>query len=361
MATSYNHDRMKLNGQEWRQKLERVRSFPIIEYANIIGLEPQKIGKRFYTLKHHDSVRIEPEKNLFLRNSTGAHGDIIDFSMEFEGKAWKDAFRDLLKVVGEDVVNSSTNSSFQPIASKNHSVSAYLDLLHTNETEAATLVKERNLELPAPDVTSKNRNVYAYLIKTRGIDKGIVDSMIRNHNLYQDVHHNCVFVSYDESGKPDFACLRGTNTHKRFVADVRGCNYDNCFYLDNQADTMIVTESVIDSMSVMTVMQQHGRDLSRYNYLALAGTQKSGAVRSRLERRMEIQNVVLALDNDQGGLSAITDIWEDLDKMGFQGKRIEFLPEKEKDWNAELVAMQNKSQTEQSETPGWEQTDEVEL
>jgi hypothetical protein len=329
--------------EQWCRQLDKIKSYPIVDYANILGLEPQRIGKKYYTLKHHDSVRINPLTNTFIRNSNGAHGDIIDFARHFENKNFDEAFRDLSRLVGEESPNPSTYSSYRPIAAEKEKLSG------------------RKLELPTPDIASKNRNVYAYLIKTRGIDKGVVDMMIRNRHLYQDTHRNCVFVSYNEEGQADFACQRGTNTHKRFVADVRGCNYDNCFYLDNHADTMIVTESVIDSMSVMTVMQQYGRDLGRYNYLALSGTQKYAAVRGWLERRPEIKSVVLAVDNDQGGLSAVADIWNDLDQMGWQGKRIEYLPPTQKDWNAELVAMQDPPTDQMATTTGWEQTDEVEL
>lgn len=55
----------------------------------------------------------------------------------------------------------------------------------------------------------------------------------------------------------------GTNTYKRFVADVKGSDYSKGFYVDNQADKLFVGESVIDIMSKMTLLKKDGVGLSR--------------------------------------------------------------------------------------------------
>lgn len=317
--------------------LQKIRSYPIVEYANIIGLSPKKVGQKYYTLKDFDSVRINTEWNCFIRNSNGTQGDIIQFSMEFRNIDREAAIRDILDIMGDDSYTSS-----YPI------------------TKPIKKEKEnRPLELPPLDLTSRDKNVFAYLVKTRKIDKDIVSDFIKKNQLYQDIKRNCVFVSFDETGKADFACLRGTNPNKRFIADVAGCNYQNCFYINNHAATLIVTESVIDSMSVMSVMKNRGRNLYNYNYLALAGTQKYAAVKSRLERQPEINTLVLAVDNDQGGWNAIEDIKQDLDSMGWQGKKIEFLPPNKKDWNEELIYMSTAPEME-SEIQG-DKNSEVEL
>ena len=94
---------------------------------------------------------------------------------------------------------------------------------------------------------------------------------------------------------------RGTNTYKRFVGDVYGCNYEKGFYIDNHAPNMIVTESVIDAMSVMTILKDNGQDYKAYDYLPMAGATKFEAVEHALNQSSK-DHVLLALDNDKGGL-----------------------------------------------------------
>lgn len=301
----------QLREEAFRETINKIKAYPIIEYAAVIGFQPVRRGN-FFSLKEHDSVIIDPRKNTYFRNATKRGGTIIDFSMEFEGKNQKDAIKDLTNYVGEVVPNTYTAQSYAPIK------------------------KEKNSTFTLPPSDTNNKNAYAYLINSRKIDKSIVDLMLKTNHLYQDQNKNCVFVSYDKNGQAEFASKRGTNTFKRFVADVAGSNYKHCFYINNHANTMVITESVIDSMSVMTIMRRNGRALGKYNYLSLNGVSKFSAVRNHLTENPEINSIVLAVDNDTGGLTAIEHIKEDLTTMGWQGRIIEYLPKHTKDWNAEL-------------------------
>lgn len=288
--------------------IEEVKRIPIIKYASIIGYTPIKIGN-YYTLKEADSVRIDTEKNCFFRNSNGANGSIIDFAMEFENKDIKDVIQELSSLAGLSEIETEP-VYFKPQKEK----------------------QEVTFELPKR--TKDIKNVYAYLVNTRRIDKDIVNDFIRNKNLYQDEHKNCVFVSYNKDGQPDFANKRGSNTHKRFVADVPGSNYNNCFFINNNADTLVITESVIDAMSVMTITKQNGGNYKNFNYLALSGTTKYPAIQNQLKQNPNINKIILALDNDNAGKTACINIQADL--KDWNGKIIEHLPTKAKDWNAQL-------------------------
>jgi hypothetical protein len=304
--------------QKSRELTEKIKSFSIIEYANMIGFTPIQKGK-YYSLKEHDSVIIDPYKNCFWRNSTGAKGSIVDFSIEFENKDVHTALADLSFIVnGNDTVSSPV------VANK---------FIGAMTPSAALVLPERDNNI---------KNVYAYLIGTRKIDKGIISDFIARKNLYQDEYKNCVFVGYNSANEPNFACKRGTNTQKRFVADIEGSDYNSCFYLDNKADTLIVTESVIDNMSVMSIMKEQGKKLCEYNYLGLSGTNKLAAVTEHIKADKNINKLVLALDNDNAGLMAIEKIKEQLKSMDWQGKITDYLP-KQKDWNAELQYITEKN------------------
>ena len=55
--------------QEFEDLLLRIKSdVSIIEYAQILGFTPVRVGKK-YTLKEHNSVIIDPEENFFWRNA----------------------------------------------------------------------------------------------------------------------------------------------------------------------------------------------------------------------------------------------------------------------------------------------------
>ena len=47
----------------------------------------------------------------------------------------------------------------------------------------------------------------------------------------------------------------------RFLGDLEGCDYKKGFCINNQSEKLIVTESVIDAMSVMTNFTSAGKRL----------------------------------------------------------------------------------------------------
>lgn len=287
-------------------------SIPIQDYAQQIGFTVQKVGS-YYTLKEHDSVRIDPRKNRFVQNSTGINGSIIDFVMHFENLDKATAIDKLAKYVN---ISTLPPAQVKPIKS-------------TQATEKQPLV--------LPEKSSTMKNVFAYLINTRKIDSTIVSQWVKNGNLYQDTHNNCVFVTYDNNGKPNFASQRGTNTNKPFRADVIGSNYDTCHFINNNAPNLIIGEAVIDIMSVQTILKSKGRDLNNYNYLSTNGTTKTHAVINALQSS-NTDKVILATDNDKAGREARSALRALVSEFDSNIQIVDFVPQNEKDWNAELVA-----------------------
>lgn len=217
---------------------------------------------RYLSIKEHDSVRIDPVKNCFWRNSrigtgnaVGKGGSIIDFFLEFTDLT----LHEVLKRLSEEVFSAEGMSN--------------LPNFRKEEKRRSTLC------LPKPD--EHMHNLYAYLIQTRKIKREIVQAFVDQKLLYQDIHKNCVFVGYDRKNKnvPVFACLRGTNTYKPFYGDVPGCDYEQCFYYSNGADQLYITESVLETMSVMSLLDQP----DQFDYLALAGVGKADCVKSYLD------------------------------------------------------------------------------
>lgn len=291
--------------------IKDIKNIPIIEYAQSNGFAVQKIG-RYYTLKEHDSVRIDVDKNCFYQNSSGKRGSVIDFSMTFENKDLKTTLADLGEYLG--------NKDYKP---------------KPISPQEKKTIEPKVFNLPS--ASDSNKQVYSYLTFTRRIDKDIVNELINNKNLYQSKdYNNCVFVSYDKNGKANFASLRGTSTYRKFIGDVSGSDYKHCFFLDNGSESLLVNESVIDSLSVMTATKLHGHNPKMFNYLSLSGATKIDAVTTQVKENPKIKTVIIALDNDEAGRTNAQRIHEALEEFP-NLKVVDKFPTQAKDWNEELI------------------------
>lgn len=322
---TYKKPEPKYSKEENARIVAQIKELPIQDYAQHLGFTVQQVGT-YYTLKEHDSVRIDPSKNRFVRNSTGAKGSVIDFSMEFERLDKQSAISKLAGYIGADRTLPSAQ---------------------VTQIKPSTKVKADKLTLPQR--AENMRNIFAYLINTRKIDPQIVSQWVHDKNLYQDTHKNCVFVTYDKNGNPEFVSQRGTNTHKPFKADIEGSNYDTCHFINNNASKLVVCEAMIDLMSVQTILQAKGRDLKGYNYLSLNGATKTNAVLNAL-KNSPTDTVILATDNDNAGKKARIELQQLISEYDKNIKTIEYVPQNEKDWNAELVANVLKEQNHNQDT-----------
>ncbi len=289
----------------------------IADYARELGYTVVRKGK-YYSLKEHDSVMIDPERKCYWRNSRpgnggniGQGGSVIDFVMEFEAVSLEEA----LRILGSRVNFTDDSRIVSPVQKR------------------PDILEPKPLQLPLKG--QDMHKVFAYLIKTRKIDPAVVRGLVRRNQLYQDDHGNCVFVSYDDNREVISACRRGTNTYNPFYGDVAGSDYSKGFYLNNQADKIYVTESVIDALSVMTLK---GKDAGQWNYLALNGVGKWKAVCTYLEGG-RISGVWIGLDNDTPGIEAGRMLAREARKSRPEIEiYFDFPPEKEgKDWNDVLI------------------------
>ena len=86
----------------YRMIKEQVK---IVDYASRMGFTVIRKG-RYFSLKEHDSVIIDPEKNCFWRNSKlgngnsiGKGGSIIDFLLEFTDRSLHEVLKELSKEI----------------------------------------------------------------------------------------------------------------------------------------------------------------------------------------------------------------------------------------------------------------------
>lgn len=324
------YESKKLQASSNRKKLiASIKEYPILSYAEEHGFDVYRIG-RFYGIREYESVRIKPWENTFVRYSQasqtekGHKGSIIDFVMEVENLSQAEAIEKLTPYASVEFQNQAV--SYQKYA-------ALIDFdYHPEPVEEIELPPQKMTKDKQPD----NRKIIDYLTVKREINTDVVEKMIKDGMLYQDTFYNCVFVMKDENGKPIFASRRGTNDEKPFKQDLPGCDYNNGFYIDNGSDTLIVTEGVIEIMSLVSFSTPDDRFRNK-NYLSLNSVYKLHAIFNQLEQHPEIKNIKLALNNDDKGLAATDAIKKKLKDLKWEGKVDDIPPPTVNDYNDLLV------------------------
>lgn len=294
----------------------------ITDFAMWVGLTLRPVGS-YLTSREHDSLRIDPKSNRFYWNSMGKHGGVIEFVMTFNNMSFIEAVKFIEERAGVEYKDNSLDMSYEK----------------PKEYEK----EKKEFELPEKD--RNMRKVFAYLIKTRGIDSEIVSDFVKRKQLYQNTKGSCVFVSYKD-GKPVFASMRGTNTEHRFVGDVAGSDYSQCFYKKGNGTELMVFESVIDLMSYLTIVKDCEGDWKAIDCLALSGNFKFGEALKNHIKGGDFKRVVLCLDNDEGGRKGVEGIHKMLESE-FKDRTFDVnvsFPTRGKDMNEELLVLKGMKQ-----------------
>lgn len=327
-----------------REEMEQMsdylkRNASIVDLAADFGYTPIRRGRKYFSLKEHDSVMIDTEKNCFWRNadnSKGASGSAIDFVMYFGNTDISEAYRVLYeKVGGRDNLYhrlfqyAKEIHNFEPSQPKQEKITVEKINSQDNDDEDKSVSELKELELPKRDSTMKN--IFAYLTKTRSIPYPIVQEFVNRKMLYQDNQKNCVFVSYEDD-KPVYGCKRGTNTFKKFIGDCEGNDYLHGFSIQNPgANKLYIAESVIDGMSKMAMLSHEGIDYHEYNWHFLTGTRKTDTILQYLDQNIE--EIVIGVDNDKWGHLCA----EEIQKLFLSvNKKVQVEFPRNKDWNEDL-------------------------
>lgn len=292
------------------------KDISILDYAKLNGYTPEKIGNQ-YTLKEMDSIRILADKNIFYRHSSQIGGSIIDFAMMISGNTLDESIKELRAML-PNFYNKET----------------YLN--YKNYTNTPTPPKE--LVIPNA-INTKYSRVFAYLTKSRYIDKSIVEFMVKNKYLYEDEKHNCVFLGRDYDGNIKYASLRSSSTNFNFKGDARGSDKSVGLYINNNSNKLFVNEAIIDSMSIMTMLKINNLNFKDYNYFSMGGVTTKGLLYHLKNPNIQkIQTIYIASDNDESGNQVRESIRNLLKENEIDIKIIDKKP-KGKDFNEDLVSL----------------------
>ena len=288
------------------EEMETAKNTDLPDLLEHLGYSVRRVGSRYHTTREMDSLMIK-DRRTWKRYSNGTGGDAITFLQEFCGKDFREAVNYLLEFNGKRARDSPAP----------HSKPAQPE-------EKPTFA----LPIPHPD----QRRVFAYLQK-RGIAPQVIRGFINSGLLYEDsLHHNCVFVGRDGSGKPVFASKRGTYdlNGSGFKGDAVGSDKSVAFRLpcDPALDWVAVFEAPIDLMSFCTLHRQ-----VRSNAVALCGLYQ-GPLDTYLRENPHLKRIVLCLDNDGPGREATEKFQAEYGQKGYAVSTR--TPAQGKDWNAYL-------------------------
>lgn len=192
--------------------------------------------------------------------------------------------------------------------------------------------KTRDFILPEPN--SDMHRVYAYLIKQRFISTDIITYFAKQHTLYEDKnHHNAVFVGLNENGEPKQAHKRSTNSiGSTFRITCSGSDTHYSFAHFGEDERLYVFEAPIDMLSFLTL---YPKDWQKHSCIAMNGVYEN-AVLTALKSHSNLSEIVLCVDNDEGGIEAVDRLRDILNKNGYSN--VKRLAPPYKDWNEVLKA-----------------------
>lgn len=141
-----------------KEQIAAAKSVELLGYVKGRGYTVKPHGGGLYKLiqGEHDSLIIYPNTNSWYNFSDQKGGDIIKFLTEYEGLEFNEAAKKLLGMTND------ISQLYQPI-------------------ERVSVLKQEDLQLPNHD--ENNKRVFAYLIKTRELDRDIVKQCIDNGSI----------------------------------------------------------------------------------------------------------------------------------------------------------------------------------
>ncbi len=296
-----------------KDQIEKARNADLLDYLQQNSYRLMKSGRDEYRLEEHDSLVISNNKWNWFSRDIG--GNTLDFLIKYEGKSLTEAVGTLIGISGREDTREN--------------IKAY------------TPEKKKTLnELQLPEKNKDYRRAFAYLIKTRCLDKNIVADIVKEKLIYESKDtHNVIFIGRDKGGNIRHAAMRGTLSDKSYKGDCTGSDKRYCFNLKGKSDTLFVFESAIDLLSHATITKMKRGDY-REDHRISSGGVSSIALFQYLEDNPGIKNVVLCLDNDAAGEKAKIRIAKELLEKGYEVS--EDFPPSGKDWNDYLKKISNR-------------------
>ncbi|WP_160691642.1 DUF3991 and TOPRIM domain-containing protein [Clostridium sp. C2-6-12] len=209
----------------------------------------------------------------------------------------RDQEGDIITWVRENITNNDYKEAIKYLADECEDIAYYIPQLKE---------KSENVHIDIK-YSDNTKRVYAYLVKTRGIDSKIVNELIGNGSISEDDKHNVVFHHKDSSGKIKGADLTGTNTYKRFKGTVRNSNenYGFTIKVGTEPQGILIFEAAIDLLSYF---QLNKGNLENCLLLSIGGCEKIKMIKNYLDTYTGIDTIIVSSDNDVAGSHCVSNI-----------------------------------------------------
>ena len=294
------------------EQKQLANSVDLTEYLRVRGEKLERAGIEHKLIYYdssgkHDSITLRGSTWFDHKNQMG--GGAIKFMQYHYGMDFPTAVQELL---GQRVTSLSS-----------------VPLKSTKQSE-----KQKDFRLP--EANDNMHRVFAYLIKQRFIAPEVITHFAKQHTLYEDKeHHNAVFVGIDENGVPRQASKRSTNSYgNSFRITCQGSDTRYSFAHFGESKRLYVFEAPIDMMSFLTL---YPKDWQKHSYIAMNGVYEN-AVLTALKNHSNLREIVLCVDNDEGGIEAVDRLRDILHENGYPN--VKRLAPEFKDWN-ECLKSQN--------------------
>ena len=285
-----------------------------LEYALSHGYNLVKEGS-YYKMREHDSMVFKPDGYWFW-NSRRVCGRAPEFIVQYEGLTYVEA---ILKLAGE--------SEIAPVR-------------QIPKDQPSSIPADKP-EFKLPTKAETEKQLFAYLCKTRKLSENVVREMLDQGILYQSAHvmmsgktiYNACFVSHDENGEPCSAFNRGLASEgKPFKGEIPGGDKSHGWiFRGENPQKLYVFEACIDAASYVTLGERvHADPLKSADYMALGGLSFE-PIMTYLTNHPEVKSVHLMLDGDEPGQEAAQSFQKRLSEMGYEVRN--HLPPRKKDWN----------------------------
>ena len=279
-----------------QDQIDSARHTDIAEFLNSRGVQ----------LKKQSNQHFWEDKNVWIHGSEWfSHyeqigGHAIDFVMKYFGRSFTEAVKEL-------------NGDCTLISS----------------------IPKRKKESPCLLLPKRSENTYRmfmYLRNNRCIAPDIINSFVKMGILYEDdQYHNCVFIGKDDDGKVGHCHKRSTLSN--FRQTLEGSKTEFAFHYNGTDNTIYAFEAPIDMLAYISM---HPFDWKKHSYVALCSVSDK-ALMHQLETRPNLTKIVLCLDNDSAGQSAVARIKESLYQKGYAGVFVEVPVNK--DWDEDLQVL----------------------
>ena len=314
-----------------------------LEYARAAGYHLEQKGG-WWTMKEHDSFVFAPN-GMWFWNSRDMKGGAIEFLTQIEHKTMVEA---VLTLAGE---RAAEKQNTVPFAKKQN-------------------IEKEKKPFELPPKAENFKRLFAYLCGSRGLDKEIVQELVKAGMLYEGVNeyknpqtreisylHNAVFVGIDDSGNAVSGFERGISTYSSYKGEIEGSNKTYPFVMKGHEDvsTLAIFEASIDAISHATIAKMDGQDYLNMDRISTGGNAPEEVYINYLRKHMSIKNILICTDNDAAGAKFTEKIKEALQQNGFtleHGYHCERqIPTGHKDFN-EYLQTYKAALKEQSEPSG---------